>query len=97
MIRIMVALVFSVVSGVLAHFMFYPVVRSWENERFQLLARPAIGVFTALPAFLLWHDGLGRKGHGNNELTATVAYLTAFLLHGTGVAMGYLLDDLMDN
>ena len=97
MIRIGFALVFSVVSGVLAHLMFYPVVKSWENERFQLLARPAIGVFTALPAFLLWHDGLGRKGHGNNELTATVAYLTAFLLHGAGVAIGYLLDDLMDN
>jgi len=97
MIRIIFALVFSVVSGIVAHLLFYPVVRSWENERFQLLARPAIGVFTALPAFLLWHDWLGRKGHTHDQLTATVAYLTAFLLHGAGVAMGYLIDDWVDN
>ena len=93
MIRIIFALLFSVISGVAAHLLFYPVVTSWHNERVQLLARPAIGVFTALPAFLVWHNTLVDDDQPRTDLAA-VSYLTAFLLHGAGVALGYVVDDI---
>jgi hypothetical protein len=101
----MVALVFSVVSGVLAHLVFYPMVKSWHNQRFKLLARPAIGVATASPVFAAWVVALYRAmTTDDNKLTewqvvliAMSAYCTAFLLHGGGVAAGYVIDDLMDN
>ena len=96
MLKITAALLFSVVSGVVAHLLFYPVVRSWHNERVQLLARPAIGVFTALPSFLVWHWILVKNDSPKTE-SATVAYLTAFLLHGAGVALGYVVDDLRES
>ena len=86
---------FSVLLGMATHFIFYPVVMSWHNERVRLLGRPAIGVLaTALP-FSLWMHTLApeKVDKDNTAAIGLAAYLASFLLFGAGTALGYSVDD----
>jgi threonine/homoserine/homoserine lactone efflux protein len=103
--RVFIAIFLSVLSGIVAHAIFYPIVSSWHNEKLRLLSRPAIGVSTNLPVFIVWTVALYRAMTADDKplkewqvvLLATLAYLVSFLLHGSGVTAGHVVDDLMDN
>lgn len=90
---------FSFVSGMLTHLAFYPLVRSWRNERVRLLGRPAIGVAATAVPFALWVRTLTPPNAEDPDHHAAVglaAYLAAFVTFGGGTACGYLLDDLRE-
>lgn len=94
--RIIIVTIFSIAAGLVSHLLFYPIVSSWRNERINNLGRPAIGVMSAAPAFLAWVWILlpSNADKEHTAVTATAAYLAAFTTVGSGVALGYLIDDL---
>lgn len=97
--NVIVVAAFSFVSGILTHLAFYPLVRSWRNERVRLLGRPAIGVAATAVPFALWVRILMPPETNDSDHVAAVglaAYLAAFVTFGGGTACGYLFDDLRE-
>lgn len=82
----------SLLTGILGHLIFYPIIESWNNQRIRRLAQPSIGVLLNTIPFLAWLKVLQRE-NDNCLVLGYVAYSLSFLWNGAGVALGYVFDD----
>lgn len=97
MTEITLGTLLSIITGILGHVVFYPVIEAWNNQRMRRLARPAIGVLLNAVPFLVWLRIL--KGHDKTNghlLCGFAAYCISFLWNGTGVVLGYVIGDWKD-
>lgn len=96
MAEIILSTILSLLTGLFGHFVFYPIIEAWHNRRIKRLARPTIGVLLNTIPFLVWIKVLNNRINGNLP-QAFAAYCVSFLWNGTGVALGYLIDDWQRN
>lgn len=93
-IKLAVTCFISIVTGIVGHVVFFPIIESWSNMRMRRLARPAIGAMTNVVPFMAWLVVLEDERKKEKAVsTAFIAYCLSFLWHGAGVVLGYLVDD----
>lgn len=97
MLHITFATFVSLLSGLVGHLIFYPLIEGWHSNRMRKLGRSGIGVLLNALPLLVWRRLLPRGDEEQQVLLYDLlAYCMSFLWNGAGVALGYVLTDLMD-
>ena len=94
--RILIQLILNILTGLIGHVIFYPIIEAWGNNRARKLARPAIGVALTTFPYLMWLHELERDDRCTPGW-AFAAYCISFLWSAVGVVAGYMLDDWRKN
>jgi hypothetical protein len=82
---------FSILTGAVGHFVFYPIIERFNNRRWQRLARPGVGVLMNTAPFSFAIQTI--IGSSAVTIMATMVYMYTFVWNGAGVVLGYIADD----
>lgn len=95
MSEIILTTLLSIITGVLSHLTFFPLINKFHNLRVKRLAQPIIGVLCNIPIFILWASLFKKDKENHYIVPYFVSYSLSFMWTGIGVIIGYIIDDLI--
>lgn len=93
--KLAVAIITSLLTGIMGHLAFFPLTEKWNNNRLRKIGRYAIGVVINTLPFIVWLRFLNNTEDKKSEANGAMAYMVSFLWTGVGTVAGYIIDDVM--